>query len=1624
MANNPIIHNDGGVFRFQDYLSQIPGFLKSEEDAVSILQILSDYINNAYRNISVIKKFEFKLITIESRVGYTVNKLTALSNLLKNAHNRSLPVLYMSSPISNPINSKNFFLGTFEYGGSLSELSGNVINIDKKDGDRAFIKFINVKHSNNTGVYVYNQSNNSLTLDPFGTSQDPFLNTPNEPIQTVGGLAPRIIEFMPSDISNVKTRKTQVVGNTIYFEVFFTATITDVKNLPSIYAIDSDIDEDGSIDHSYLVDYYDAVEILPSSYRYKYAVEFGNGCNTMDWVNIEEQGKGIFYSRDLTQYGKDTQIKVKDKNNTYIDPTFNENINELFLASISEDSSGTVTVKTLAPHGLDVGTDFNIENTVNFNDKDLTVNKIKNILEFTYENPTPVGVITENTGNMKLILTNLYYNRKNDHPDKFFLKVFYNNLEGTTEFQTSDFISRIKEREKFIKNIFDGSIVEVDSDWILADNGFFNPDWRQGDKVTLRRNVDSVDPVVFPTGLEEGKLYEISFFPQPDNAVPGTTPVKLKGVDITVTGSGKIDFVKLNVYFDAADDVNIAEDKIKLHHAFENDETNPVDPLEGLKVGDAFRLRGTRTGVIELPESLVEGDTYKILEIDTVEKTIKITSDNETSIDITDTGLGVIDFIKLEKINRDLGTVDSVEIDSPNSQGIIILKKYSGDFISTGEFAKLRIDGNIDFVAKFANSDYTNTTTVPWSNNGGNYIKNSHVTYKEVRYRLLNSVNTNGDSITPDLDSINYTRAMEDISIRDKIVENNPYMFGLYQVRPLKFGEEPNFEIGFGELSEDLYVRQIEDLELKYGHDQREWIFNPRFAPKNIVDRNGFLEIIKNEQNSDDVIESDVNPYVSAITSFGILLESLELKVQKTITSLEYDEEENIATVKIDGSITEGDHRLKTGVRVEIIADEPEYEGIFEIEVIDSKTFTYVPDATPTVSPATGTPEFIFNNTVDHEIQEISVYDGSNVKVITKSPDVGETPEHGFKNGNTVEITGATFAGYNGIFDDITVISPNVFTFKVFSTSGYPTESPTSALVSYQPIDGDYIDVRDQALTSTNGIYIAREGRWEQYDPSQILQNTVLFTRQNLFDVTNNNPEVAKGTEFVPHSMTRIGNEVFVTLFEIHDYEVGTPISIKNAAQTEYNGRFSVSEVVNEREFKYKIASDQTPATPAVPLQRRKIICQSDKWYKFHIKEIQWQKKSNINKLAYQVGEDNNEWTINPLSGSEFVNNVSLLSGQYTFNYETTSGTEKIKFKENDIVILKDQFIPSEGSELIPVKYRVKKRKWQLLDTKWVGKVRNIDVDYLDAPLSLSDDDPLLYRTYSDSEVNDYIVENFNGNLQLFKVDNLFASNYEFIYEKIENVDTAGSDHKFYDAKFDKNSVVLDRTRMKKSFIGVPDMKYPMVEKIERLAYLKDSSVIDFEFISHLAKYMGYDITFLLDDITESVYYKTKAEKELAVRKAIENLPQFYALKSTKGGLDSMLLIFGIVAKVVNLWTEANDPYGEFIPDYQIRNLQYTRMIDGESLNLVATPHFNLRVDIEGNFENHLVGDELERLKLNIKRYKPINTVFDEITPFLDATLSASIFMGEMSGQGCMQADIGFDNIEFDYGSIIGNDCF
>jgi hypothetical protein len=389
------------------------------------------------------------------------------------------------------------------------------------------------------------------------------------------------------------------------------------------------------------------------------------------------------------------------------------------------------------------------------------------------------------------------------------------------------------------------------------------------------------------------------------------------------------------------------------------------------------------------------------------------------------------------------------------------------------------------------------------------------------------------------------------------------------------------------------------------------------------------------------------------------------------------------------------------------------------------------------------------------------------------------------------------------------------------------------------------------------------------------------------------------------------------------------------------------------------------------------------------------------------------------------INRLNVLKfDDYTVKYTqiivTANSTDIGTFKlsvglyDGDVVELVNRSDEYENG-----KYRIKRySNWVRLDKKLHTKVMGlvIDADLVTDYDPDFDDSPIQMKTYNES----YAQSQVNNGDGIYIIELGMIDSNKFDRPVIENIDTTQPSFTQYNYKFDTNTIA-SRDDMDSSFTGIPDMGASITEKIERLAYQKDPSVIDYELIGYLGKFLGYDITNLSSDIGESAIYDTDEEREKAVRMSIRSLPQFYTLKNTESGLEMIILMFGIVGDVINMWTDNLDPYQEFIPDYSVDSYRYTKMLDGGSVNLVPTPHFNYRIDITGNYTNELTIEDIKRLNTRIEKYKPINTVFNGLIAYIDETINARLNISTHLPLGRMIFDIGYD---LDFNENSDNSCF
>ncbi|MGA2501590.1 MAG: lamin tail domain-containing protein, partial [Tepidisphaeraceae bacterium] len=206
------------------------------------------------------------------------------------------------------------------------------------------------------------------------------------------------------------------------------------------------------------------------------------------------------------------------------------------------------------------------------------------------------------------------------------------------------------------------------------------------------------------------------------------------------------------------------------------------------------------------------------------------------------------------------------------------------------------------------------------------------------------------------------------------------------------------------------------------------------------------------------------------------------------------------------------------------------------------------------------------------------VYLSSNVayKVVGQLTSSGQTAtalvvSHGFHNGDTVRISGATQSQYNGDFT-ITNVTANSFDFTV---SGSPVTPATGAIAAYDVTEGD-------ALAA--GGY--REHVSLGGSPNSVATGLL-------------NKSTGNGSYYAISSITLSGATATVTLNNAYPaFQNGQYVQISGAAQTQYDGTFLVAGVVvnslaGTTTFTYTVSGSPSPVSPATPTAGQPLLAET-----------------------------------------------------------------------------------------------------------------------------------------------------------------------------------------------------------------------------------------------------------------------------------------------------------------------------------------------------------------------------------------------------------------------------------------------
>lgn len=186
--------------------------------------------------------------------------------------------------------------------------------------------------------------------------------------------------------------------------------------------------------------------------------------------------------------------------------------------------------------------------------------------------------------------------------------------------------------------------------------------------------------------------------------------------------------------------------------------------------------------------------------------------------------------------------------------------------------------------------------------------------------------------------------------------------------------------------------------------------------------------------------------------------------------------------------------------------------------------------------------------------------------------------------------------------------------------------------------------------------------------------------------------------------------------------------------------------------------------------------------------------------------------------------------------------------------------------------------------------------------------------------------------------------------------------------------------------------KIGLLEKIHRLSETHDPEYVDIEFIQMLASTLGYDVDLnsaelgvLQGQDPNDVCVQEDMNRYL--RFVVQNLPNWYKLKTTRDSIRIVLYSFGLVGDLITLWTK----------NYSTNDEDWLFFKDGiDDISTIPsdyfpTPHFAITIKIN---ESSIINEETRKSLIKaINSIRPVNTVFDSILGYAkeDLTMYTSL---------------------------------
>ena len=1651
---NPIPLSDRGQFRYADFVEYIPEFLQEEPDVVELLQVMSDYINDAYRNIEDVEEFEFKLCVAEAKVGKGRKQLERLRSMFNLASGRGDRVYYLSVPRANVKSNTVFGKGTgympYYIDIGMSEVVNEIphantldVKIGKlSDGDVVYLRYTSLDPVV-TKAYYYSRETQSLILDNEGTTQDPFTDTDNS--------TTRMISFHVGDISSISKRFGGIIGGNTYYELFFNARISEVKSEPAVDTVEFEADQVNDVKDTLVVDYY-GMNYVPDTRYYTTVSFYGED----GWYWKSGYPTGLFYLKDTSGAKLDAVGDALGINRELVvDPGLLQESARYALAADAafDPITGTWSFITASPlPQLPGGKFYIVDNKLGkmrgefvllqdaHADGRYASRMTESWCDAEYED---AGIIPMDS--VFLMNFPLYYGKGVPdyvHAEKL---LTWRHVSGDSDIDWKTATMRRYEYRTPVAKLGEPFIPES-----MRAYSFVAP---SDVYAALVRHDSNNPPLYSGDTMWEGLVRPVSVTKEYDGKGKFKMQAPLQSTVtsiqlyagmvgmLTVDGTGHGVWSDEYTVSELAGIAYSPDSPAELRGflaCYRPDGTmvpirvESIDPVTRTVTFDDYIELGSYACSIMYMGDAIAGEASRIRDVSRYNGTCWRGIPTDSSGDTYTDGIFYV--------TDSLGNSAFIEVGDPVSP----ILKWEGFTTYTA--------GDVVYDSGTLYECINGYTTGDFSGGSETIAKLSEFRVEQARGHRMN-----------------YTEVY------------NAFMPYYGQVKALDFGGKVEYTGNMDVSTVPLYITKVVENRLKYGWEHREFLNYGTLMNMSGRSRNGSVDIFSAARTGDrtafetawDAVTSTLDKKVKWIIDYPVIKRGADSSISVDI--------DNLAAIPVEGkgdrwtvSIQSAGHGMVEGVSVNVTGfpavQDTDINGIYRLHVMDGDNVSFDVPAVDGVAsgliylPVASGMRVSYVGDYWLDVRTVSAAENDTYVVVVG----GKLPP--LCKGDVLSIYDSDVSC--GITEgtatfDFTVVSVN----DESSFTGMCTDVHFASQLSDRLQLRRNIQENDYVLVGDN-IFRVSSGVWSENDRTDISTPCVLMSKENLMDITETNPEFALGDNIrIDTIIPEDADTAIVRLKDMLPHFTAenasiingrTMVIIHNVTPSQYNGWHTVTEVIGPKAFRMSVRLPENMVAEGVGINGEEMYLNEGRWYAFTVNGVDWNKVSNrvtyslnntisaesnggtlVTKYEHRlekgdhviVGDmeailtadaDNKDTAIQAirtyivsnvigktclqlqtLDGEPVVgfdeeksiargvmltdrnDDLGSLRNEYTRELASLNGT-KYRFRAGDIVLALAQQNPAEAKA-----WRVAANdNWQPIRAKRSLKINSLDVySYGNGAYNGVDvesgEDTVRYNTFSDVDVAGTAGDVYIAGYRCVEKQN-------FSRPHLDNLDTTRDVNTEYSSGEDFSNV-SPRHNMKSSFRGVPAMKYPLVEKIERLCYLRDAHVIDYEMIEYLARFLGYDITALGDDVAESNLYSTKQDRELAVRETVANLPQYYALGGTKSGLHMLMSAFGVIADVLTLWTDANSPYSELIT----RDEVISRMDGGDTGKWVPSPYIDIEVTNNTALPQFSVTQsDIERLREQIRVFKPINVVFRDFLYKVVDTLKVrpTIAFGEIAG--------------------------